>query len=507
MSKKIKSAIIGGAVLLVLIAAVLVLVFMPQSTDDDTATSSNDLIKIIEEDYKTVKSVEVTNKLGSYTIEKTGDGEWGIPDLKGLNEVGGYSNMMSSISSSYATSIVAEDCDNLSLYGLASPQMKMTVTYENGNVYKLEIGDMPNASTAYTKLEGDKTVYQLAKTKFDQFNKTALDFLDKTVIATPNTVAAATATGQTVAADVTSVSITRADLEYPLQFRQYSDEELESGTIVGVNLRMSAPVVADLREQGTTTYLLNNFGITASEVAVIHPTDEQKTEYGFDEPSSVYEVTYNDTSDENSEETVSKSARIVTGNGIQCSHEEGEDLSGHTHGIEDYYVMVDGNDVIFVVPAESMLWLTVQAKDVISPIVAITPILNMYSVDLTFDGANYKIDYARDEEDPEDVNAFVATVNGKEVDLEMAKKLLQILYIPYATDIVTEGYDGTPDLSFTYNLTNGGTTTVDIYVTDDRTTIIAVDGVKLFKGRAGFVEKVKKELNNLLNGNTVIVDW
>lgn len=501
MSKKVKSIIICSAVLLVLVAALLVLLFMPQENGGDTdissETSSSSLIELVKEDYTELESILVKNADDEFEIAKTGEREWSIPELAEFTQRSGYDTIANSLSGIYASSIVKENCTDFAEFGLANPRLTLTLAY-SGSKHTLEVGDETITSTVYVRKDGTDTVYEVAASKFEEMMKTKLDFLELSVIPAAGTDSAGASTFTVV-----NAAINRPDLEKPLVFEEYSQAELDAGIVASTNLHMTSPIVCDLKQKGVTDYIVANFGLTAQSAVLVNPSDEQIAEYGFDEPSSVFELKYTVLTDEETGDKETRRVTITTGYGINADGT----LETQPSKIVSYYLMRDDTNMVYLAAADDLKWLTVQAKDVISPIVAIPSITTIDNITIRIDNDEYTLDYIRGEGDPDDTNEYTATLNGAKVDIDAAKKYLQLLFMPEAADINTEEISGNPYMTYTYNLMSGEKITVDIYVKADRTTVIGLNGAQNFIGRAGFVEKAAKEMENLKNGNPVDTDW
>ena len=65
-----------------------------------------------------------------------------------------------------------------------------------------------------------------------------------------------------------------------------------------------------------------------------------------------------------------------------------------------------------------------------------------------------------------------------------------------------------PTMEITYHYTEGGSDSLSCYLLDNNRRVqILVNDTPLYEGRAGFVEKVRTELQHLINGETVDTDW
>ncbi|MEG0691840.1 MAG: DUF4340 domain-containing protein [Oscillospiraceae bacterium] len=496
MSKKVQ-AIIAGSIVIVLLAgaiAALVLTQKPESTDKESPSSQSELITLIEGVAGELEYVNVKNKADEYTIELLGENKWGIKALDGFTQVEKkYSDTIGSIVNIYASEIVEENATDLAKFGFNEPSLITEIKYKGKDAIKFTLGDIsPDGYTRYAIKTGENTVYGLSTNSFNALLQSRYDYIDKALIPALE----AGEDGKAIAPAIDFIKIARPNLEKPIVIEKYKAGELTENSFVTTGLKMTSPIDAMTNDTQIQERLYVLFGLTATGVEMVNPTAEDLAKFGLDKPSSVFEMTYNETS----------SIKISTGNPIECKHEKGEDLTNHKHQITHYYAMKEGTNVIYLLSKESLTWMEIQPKNLMSSIAVLPPVLDIDSVDFKVGNDAYKIEYFKGE-DKTDTNVMTAKVNGKDVDIDNAKKLLQLFYATSIQDVNTTVPTKPADASVSYNYTSGKKDTVEFFVLEDRQVIISLNGNNGYTGRSGYVERMVKELNNLLEGKDVSTDW
>ena len=168
--------------------------------------------------------------------------------------------------------------------------------------------------------------------------------------------------------------------------------------------------------------------------------------------------------------------------------------------------MKEGTNLIYVVASSSMSWVTVQPKDLLSTIAVLPYIMDVESLKLTLDGKDYVIGITKVSTE-EETDELEFTLNGKKAKEDPCKKFYQLLLSTAIQDINTEQPDGNPVMSVTYQYRDGRSEKLDFYVQKDLSTIVSLNGNMAYKGRSGLIDKVRKEVVNLQNGDAVDTDW
>lgn len=507
MSKKVQAIIAGSIVLVLLAGALVALILTNKPADGEESTSStlgSDLITLMEGSQEELENITVKNSDDEYKIELLGENLWGIKELVDFKySKDMYDTTISSSLNLYASEIIEENAADISIYGFDKPSLITEIKFKGKDAFKFTLGDLsPDKYTRYIIKTGEKTVYGVSASTLSNLMLTKYDYLDKTV--TP--ALEADESGNPVLPKYNEIKINTKDLEVPIVLEQYKIGEMSENSVSGSGLKMTSPEYGMFNENTSSTDRLTSFfGITASEIVAINPTAADLTKYGFDDPTSSLSMVYNETSTIN----------LITGLPIECQHEEDEDLSNHKHVIESYYVTDQLKQIVYVVPVESIKWIDVKRNTFLSKMAVIPPILDIDGVDFTVDGKEYAIKYifleptssSASSDAKLDTNEMEATVNGVKVDIDASKKMLQLFYATSIQDFTDIEVTKPADASLVYHYKDGKTDKVEFYVLEDRTIVVSLNGNKAYIGRSGYIEAMKKGMENLLAGNPVATDW
>lgn len=498
MSKKVQAIIAGAIVLVLLGGAVAALVLAPKSKDSAEATSSlvsSELITLFEGVAGELEYVTVENEKDNYKIELLGENKWGIKALDGFAQVDTkFADTVGSFTTLYANEIVEENCTDLAKFGLDKPSLIAELKYKGKDGFQITLGELsPDGYTRYAIKTGETTVYGLSSNTLSALYLSRYDYLELSLLPALET----GEDGNPVAPKLDAIKVVRPDMEKPIELQKYKAGELTENAITTTGLKMVSPIDAMADDQYIQDNIYSLFGLAASSVEMISPTAADLTKYGFDAATSTFDLTYNETS----------SIKITTGSGVECSHEEGEDLTSHKHVITHYYAMKDGVDVIYLIPKEAVTWMELQPKSIMSSIVVLPPVLDLDSVVFQSGKDTYAIEYIKSPEDAADTKEMTAKLNGKDTDIDGAKKLLQLFYATSVQDVNTVVPTKPADASVTYHYTGGKVDVVEFFVQEDRQIIISLNGNNGYTGRSGYVEKMIKEVNNLISGKEIGTDW
>lgn len=498
MSKKIKSVILSAVVLVVLIGIVIALLLLKEQdakkASEPTSSGPSSFVTLIEENRGNTEWLRIKNTKGEYKIVPTGENVYsaeGIEDLPQANYV--YLETLAAACNVVATETIEENASDLGKYGLVSPELTFELKIKDKESITISIGNLsPDKSIRYGKKADSNTVYAFPTTAFSTLYFGKLDYLDGALVPgfDPNN------DPESVPV-IEKVVVTRPDLEKPLIFEEIEAEYYTENTVMQAKVRMTSPVTALLSETPAQEYIYGNFGIGAEEIVDIKPDEADIEKYGFNNPTSTYEVTYSG----------GKTVKVKTGKGVECRHTADEDLTDHKHTITYHYAMREGSDLVYLMKTDSMRWFKMQPKDVMSKYAIIPSVYDLESVDLNVNGKDYKLTY--ETEVLTDKKAVTGgAVNGKAVDPVGASTFLQLLGSTAITDINTAPVTEKPSVTIKYNYKNGKKAdVVELIVTADRTCIVSLNGEKALKGRSGLIAKIEMEMDKLLKGEKLDLTW
>ncbi len=493
MSKKIKALIFGGAAVAVLtVIAIVLMVTAPKGADEESSFPSTNAIPLIDELYSDVESLTVKNETGEYTIENVGEDLFRIKDIadfKSLDHL--YQKTLSGLCTFSALEVIEENCTDLARYGLAEPAISFTMKFTNGKSYSYHIGTATaDKKSYYLKTDGETKVYLVASTAISNLLLSKYAYLD------PEIIAGFDEKKQEEIPRINSATISRPDLPHDIVIEEAKDGELGENVSQQSYLVMRQPQFALLDEAKLQTLIFGNFGLSAVDIEKANITAEDRTKYGFDHPTAVYEMKYDNNS----------TVKLTLGAGFNSEdgYEKGKKVDASK--IDRYFLIREDVDQIYVVSADSIEWQSVQPKDMISSIVVLPNIIDLSGIDITVKGESHSLVFkpGKDEDDSSD---YTATLDGNTVDMDQSRSYLQLLMLTNATDVYKGDVKGSEQLSIVYRYKNGKAATVRVYVDESNAAYITLNDTSKFVGRTGFVNKVLTETQNLKNGKTVNLDW
>lgn len=497
MSKKIRTIVIGAAVIVVLAAAVAVLMLLPEKEEEPSNLLSTDFESVVIADASSeaVKSISVKNPDDEYTIDLVGENLWRIPELADYPaNQSQYNSARIQAATVTAIQVVEENSTRLGDYGLQPSGAEVRVEFQDGTSYALALGNLsPDGLRRYARrLDADtSTVYAISPTALSIAYLPRTDYLDTVV--TPNW---SNESGTTL--ELNLLSIAGDYMESPIVIQEIEDDDPDMKRSMD-SVKMTSPV----RSLVDSMWLQNNvysfFGITADEVVAVAPTEAQLDGYGLGDPCYMTaEIRYEETS----------TFRLRVGSGFDA---EGKPTA-NPKDIVGHYVMREGVELVYAVADESLPWLGVQPGQIITSLVTLPNISTVDRVDLYLEGKNhtFQITQTPSAEAPDDPqkNEYTFTMDGTVTEEDASRKFYQLLLSTGVQDVnLTERELSDPSMTITYHMLDGTSDRIDFYVLEDLTTIVSLNGNNAYIGRSGLVDKIGKELANLLSGETVVVDW
>ena len=465
MKKQIKLIVIIAVVIAVLALALWGISLIPKDSDNVTSGVSQ-AVKLHEIDKGNVKTVHVKNEWGEYTLVSDGKGGFVEETTKDFKQyTANVSSLVSSLCKVSAKRMIEENSQDLAKYGLDNPKMIATLTDTSDNVYKLSLGNEAPSGGHYFMYNDLATVYTISLVTAENLSLTPLDFVDVMLTDT-----------------LEELSFERIELsgsvrEKPIVIVNMESQAEEDETVL-FTYDIISPGNAHLESNIASEFLTAFSGMYATKAEVLNPTKEDLSKYGFDNPYSVVKL-----------QTTDKTQTVTVGK------VEG-DLA---------YVMRDGVDAIFTASKSVLTWIDTQYENLVSNIFLTPYIGDISDVTIKFDDKSYsfKTEYS-DETD------LTATYKGAEIDPDNFKRFYQVLVSAYLEEYSEETPNGTPSLTLTYTYKDGTTDELKLYKSseDARKVIIVVNDKPMnFLMRYNFMEKVKADTQNLLDGKEIITDW
>ncbi|MBE6881060.1 MAG: DUF4340 domain-containing protein [Ruminococcaceae bacterium] len=493
MKKNAKILIASAAGIAVLGAATLALVLTKPIDDTAGSNTSSGSEKISVLSYKTddILSLTIKNETDEFTIDRLGSEKWGtdgIPQEYANNDA--YGNTMGKAGVIDAKMKVEDDAEDLAKYGFNEPTATIAMTFKDNKFEPVNcvIGMKNLGENAwYFKTEDSNTVYLVSDSSLKFAFSEELDYVQLATLVdsfdSENDI-------------VNRIRIERPDLANDLVLDKLEEETDKEFQSVYVSYAMSSHnnILADDEKDMDIVYGM--FGISASDVAVVKPTEDDKKKYGFDDPACVVTMVAN-------EEEVTK---LYIGDALYTV-ETDEETGKETKYVSGYYGMVTGKDVIYVFLPDSLPWLTIKPEDILYRLF-LTPYI-YYVDDVTVkdtDGKEYEFKIIGDADESK------IEYNGEVVNRAKFKDFYQYLLSAYAEEIYIE--DLTPDNKFVAGFTydyredDEGEDKVEFYSSEqDRTCIIVVNGDVRYKVRQMYATRLLQNLEALLSGGEILDEF
>lgn len=536
LSKTTRTVIIAAAVLLVLGAALLVLMLTGSGNNDDTSgaatnesstfeadssgsdgTSSDsgsssgdsDKIAITEKEQENVLKMEVTNSTGSYSFERqkrevsstdddgnvstTTEYYWISPELEGVDHndstIGSFVRCMAGLS---ASSMVEKDAQDLEKYGLADPEAEVKVTFDDGSSADICFGIRNPASTnyVYCMTKGSSDVMQASYYSTGSAFYDIKDFVNLVLTESYNT---------NNPQELDYLVVERKDLDEPVRIEYMYDiaeeSENEDSVITTFNThRITEPITAELDTTSGQTICYGLYSLSASSCEYIDPTEQEIADAGLDDPFCKVSFKYG-----------GKERVLLLGNEIRTTSGEGDSAVSTVTG---YYAMFEDDRIVYSISTDNAPWYTFQVQDIMSRR-PISPYI--YTIDTltvtTPDGEYvFKVNGTADDHSFTCGDTLLNDANFKSFYQHLITSMGEELYFsdeqldPYITldfKYREEYYD-------TYGRSED---VIAFYKSDDRKNIVSVNGDILYKVRQIYTQRLLENLDALLNGGEIKLDW
>ncbi len=158
---------------------------IPASIADDLTKFPSDLRDrtVIALDKSKIRKLQLKyDDRGNIVCQKT-ETEWNLLEPIGAKgEKGAIEKIISDLNDLKVDRFIAEEAEDVSIYGLSQPQIEATVTLDDGAEKSLLIGREEDGSV-YVKRASDKAVYSVNAESIGKLKKEAVDLRDRTVVA------------------------------------------------------------------------------------------------------------------------------------------------------------------------------------------------------------------------------------------------------------------------------------------------------------------------------------
>ncbi len=535
LSKTTRTVIIAAGVLLVLGAVLLVLLLTnpaeeesASSGDSGASTSStaaedaiNDLIGTEEDsqddrlvinnkEQENVLKLEISNETGSFSFDRNSrqvsstDDEgnvststeyyWVSPELSGVTHNDStIGAMVRSLAGLSAKDIVEENAADLDKYGLENPVASVKITFDDGTVNDMCFGIRNPAASNYVYFckKGSRDVMQVSYYSTGSVFYDIKDFVSLVMTESYNA---------NNPQELDYLIIERKDLSEPVEIEYMYDiaeqAEDEDSVITTFNShRITSPITAELDTTSGQTICYGLYALSAASCEYIDPTEEDIAAAGLDDPYCRISFKYGN-----------KARVLLLGNEIRSADDSEE--SGGLSTVTGYYAMFEGGNLIYAISTSNAPWYTFKVQDIMSRR-PISPYI--YTVDTltvtTPDG-----EYVFRVEGDADNHAFYC--GDQTLDDSKFKGFYQHLITSMGEELFFEEADYEPYIKvhFTYRSEYESTygrseDIIEFYKSDDRKNIVRVNGDVLYKVRQVYTERLLSNLDALLNGGEIELNW
>jgi hypothetical protein len=140
--------------------------------------------KIVEIPADQIRQIDIAHKGETTSLTRSDEGNYALVAPQALRaDQDAASSLVTTLSSLASDRVVDEKPEDISVYGLDSPNTVVTVTKKDGSTVKLLIGDeTPTGSYAFCKREDDPRVFTLASWNKSSLEKTWKDLRDKRLL-------------------------------------------------------------------------------------------------------------------------------------------------------------------------------------------------------------------------------------------------------------------------------------------------------------------------------------
>ena len=473
MKKTGKYIIIMLAVLLVLGGAVALLTLLPSEEQEEESSaasqSSSETITLLDKDPAEVKSVEVENASGSYTLVPVKNGDDVDFTLEGYEKYDLNGSQLTANVRTILALTASKDLgsrEDLDAFGLGQDAASVTISYTQGDSQTLLLGNNAGESVGKYVLK-DGTVYiasgvptGLYESKFSYFNTAVYSIPDRTEI--------------TEDEDGNEQETTALDI-------------LQEASLSGT--AFPEPVTLEYSEKATSTYLItepitaetgNTYfddmvtalkTLTADSVVEAGLSDEVLEQYGLAEPEARIQFTLND-----ARHTLAVSAKDSGGN---------------------RYLIADDMDLVYQVPNSLVeKWAESSISLLRMSYVWIPNIKNVEKLTATLDGDQvyeYHITRTKNEEKSTEDNIqydlSIQNAGGGDVSYDDAYQPFYQKLISLAVFSQDQAeHDSAPELKVVYEYFGGGSDTLELYKV---------------KGENRYVAMLNGEFNGQIRGTEV----
>lgn len=457
--------------ILILGGACFFLLKSDDSEKSDVESGNYQILDDITEDD--VESVVVSNASGGYEADWNDDSVI-IKDCDNIAiDSSAVKKIQNAVKGITAEKKVTDGKGRLNEFGLENDPVEVTVTGKGGKE-SLMIGDeVPGQDSSQWYVLWKEEVYIVSDSNVEAFQYGVKDLVSKQI--TPD---------RDESDD--SFRVTLADIQGEgmdeIQIRHQGSEELAGYQVDSYQL--TAPINYPASAAVSEDILPMFFGLKAQEVAVLHPTAEDRAQVGLDRPYRQVEIEYQTKDSEKNKISI---------------------LVSNIDGAGNLYVE-NGSDVIYKCRPQDISWLNLTVDTVISHTILIPDVTSLKTLTITQgDGSSYQIQLQN-----------MGTDNGKvlydekELDVDSFRNFYYGLISVEADEVIlenlpdTSGMNKIAEIQFAYMDESKKSDTVTYYSESARKAYAVLDGNERgFRLSETQLDTVLGNLQKLINGEEI----
>lgn len=477
----IAAALLAGVLIFLLVTA-------PEEKAEEPPPEAGPASRLIyDKDPQNISKLTIENEYGSYTITRTGGGDDAGWDIEGISGVPINSLVLDSIIESAATltaqQVVTENAEDISIYGLDEPFAKVTSVYSDGagTINTLILGNLvPTGANRYFMVEGDPAVYTVSNSDMFYFLNDKYDLVNRIVYT------ARTAADENDTANYTRINkmtIKRSDLDYDIVIEY--DVRLEDESITVSNSSgyvMTEPVFRELNPETSSAVTRDIFGLAASRIGIIHPSEDDIEMSGVNDPSAeVYaEINGGDT------------LHFRIGN--ESFNDDSEK--------PERYVLVDGTDILYIFEEDRLPWLSFVPIRILATPFTSNYIYDLESLDISCEGKEMHFTMTGTSADD-----FAVKLDGNDTDTNAFRSLYQFILRAPSDEFFFEETDAEPVLTISISRYDGKSDVIEFIPAENRRSIIRLNGKVTYRCASAYADRLIRNLELYENGLDIVENW
>lgn len=505
MSRRTWQAVIGGGVALLLVAALVVLLLLPEPTTDSdgTADNSTDTVtmdplvdKATEDDSQAVSAVTVTTAEESFTVKPNAEGIYCVEAYADLPvDESAVDVLLDAVTTITPSSQLKTVADDMTAYGFGSDSTKVSVTYKDGETFSFELGDTTATDSGVYFRKSDGTdVYVMSSSFASTFAEPSTYYVGRVL-----TVAPTVREDDDGTAQMTKLAMTGPDRD-PLTIRYKRESDPEALTMLCSYL-VEEPYLAAGNYNVLSGWQTAFNSLSATEAVYAHPTAAQLKAAGLDKPSLTAKLTLGVVTETTDADGNATGTEVYNSTTYTM-------YFGNTDEDGNYYMQLEGTDVLYRVSASDASFAGVTFDDVVWETLMASMIVDVDRILISAARGDYVFNLTHT--DDEDHNLLVSMNGDSEFDAENFRTYYGLLvsldrYIGVDEDEAAAFLKNKPEPVFevTFEHLDGQTDSATVYTYDvNRSLVVKPDGHMYLVKTAG-VETLLRQLDNVVTGKTV----